>query len=189
MVASLSYVFWHWPRRRAAVQLYEARLATFQSALLRSSPPGLSEVLSFRLDRLPWKTNQGHCYEDWYVVQDFAALGALNTAAVATPMLRDHDSVAEMASGGAGAVYKPVKGALTLGQARTATWFQKPPGFSYQSLYEAVDARTGKVELTLWQRQMALGPAPEFCLHTFEDVQLPSTFRPVRVRMSVVSRD
>src|SRR5207253_6612299 len=48
----------------------------------------------------------GNLYEDWYFVDDFTALGALNEAAVTVARKDPHDTVAKLAGGGAGGVYR-----------------------------------------------------------------------------------
>jgi hypothetical protein len=96
-------------------------------------------------------------FEDWYLVEDFTALGALEQAAVRGRALEPHDRAAGMALGGAGGLY----GLLRQGENPApdrAAWFGKPPGVRYPDFLAEV--REGE----LWQRKLVLGPAPEFCL-------------------------
>jgi hypothetical protein len=84
MPTPLAYVFWHWPKAEVSRDSYEAKMASFLRGLSSNKAAGLVEVMSFRVDPLPWTPQSGSVYEDWYVVEDFSALGALNDAAVAT---------------------------------------------------------------------------------------------------------
>lgn len=59
-------------------------------------------------------------------------------------------------AGGAGGLYLRLSEGGA--QARQVSWFAKPAGMSYADLL----ARLPPGEA--WQRQMVLGPAPEFCL-------------------------
>jgi hypothetical protein len=51
-----------------------------------------------------------------------------------------------------------------------AHWFAKPEGMSYRELFDQLAPLVGRVQGALWMRQMVLGPAREFCLHTAEPV-------------------
>lgn len=183
----LGYLFWHWPLPDVSTESYEEGLRSFQRALTSDGPSGLIEALTFREERLPWETRRGRRYEDWYVVKDFSGLGVINQAAVKNSAAAPHDSVARQASGGAGGVYRRILGELPPRDARFAAWFQKPSGLTYRSLYERVGGSVKHSETGVWQRQMTLGPAPEFCVHSRERVRLPTTFRSVSVEMRVVS--
>ena len=96
-------------------------------------------------------------FEDWYLVEDWAALGALNDAAVRAPREAAHDAVAAMAASPAGGLYAPQHGSLD-GPAPWAGWVVKPLGEPYETfeprLHAAVDAAGGGVVL---RRQMVLG--------------------------------
>ncbi|MDQ3137321.1 MAG: hypothetical protein M3Q93_07025, partial [Gemmatimonadota bacterium] len=56
---------------------------------------------------------------------------------------------------------------------RSAAWFAKPAGMSYTALYALLAPLVDAEGAALWGRQMVLGPAPEFCLHTLRPVRLP----------------
>ncbi len=77
----LAYVFWHAHSPAVAVADYEARLEAFHAALRADAPAGLGPTLTFALGAVPWLQG-GPGYEDWYLVEDFTALGTLNSAAV-----------------------------------------------------------------------------------------------------------
>ena len=88
-------------------------------------------------------------------------MGALNEAAVSGTRRDPHDRAAAMARGGTAGVYALKAGEP--GEVATAFWFDKPRG----ATYEAFSARLAPLTReggALWQRQMVLGAAPEFCL-------------------------
>lgn len=118
------------------------RRCAFHRSLAASGPPGFHGSVAFARAALEWFDG----YEDWYLVDDWAALGVLNDSAVRAPHGPVHDGVAHRSAHGAGAVYALRRGAADLGRARAATWSATAPS-------------TGE----LWQRQLVLGPAPEFC--------------------------
>ena len=132
----LAYVFWHRPAEDVARDAYEELLRAFHATLDAPSA-------CFRLDALPWKHVDG--YEDWYLVSDWAALGALNEEALAPARRAEHDAAAHASAHGWGGVYR-----LLAGPARPPAAVRWTPA-------------SGEAD-AVWQRQMVLGPAPEFCL-------------------------
>ena len=109
---------------------------------------------AFRLARLPFADRPG--YEDWYCVAGWAALGDLNAAARDARSRPAHDSVAELAEEGWGGVYQLLRG--DPGPPERASWVSKPTGASYGAFVAQLAAAT------VWQRQLVLGPGPEFCI-------------------------
>jgi hypothetical protein len=99
----LAYVFWHWKRTEIAAEDYDSRQRAFHAALAAAPPSGLLGSFSVNLSHAPWVAGGSDGYEDWYLVQDFAALGLLNEAAVSASRAAPHDAVAALAAGGAGA--------------------------------------------------------------------------------------
>jgi hypothetical protein len=133
----LAYVFWHRPAEDVDREDYERRLRAFHATLDVPSA-------CFRLHLLPWRHEDG--YEDWYLVADWTALGDLNAAALAPVRRVEHDAAAEASAAGWGGVYRLVRG------------LPAPPAAVRWTTAAEADA------ITVWQRQMVLGPAPEFCL-------------------------
>jgi hypothetical protein len=144
---SLAYLFWHRPRREVDTAEYEQAHAAFRAELGGS-------CASFRLSRLPFEDGPG--YEDWYLVDDWAGLGALNAAAVDGRRRPSHDHVAAMAGPGWGAVYAPLRGDGEIPE--QASWLDRPPDQPHSRFLD------GLPRGDVWQRQLVLGPAPEFCV-------------------------
>ncbi len=149
----LAYVFWHQPKAGVDRDAYEAAQRAFHEKI--DAPSGC-----FRLAALPFDRGSG--YEDWYLVEGWAELGALNDAAT-DPARRDgHDRAAELAADGWGAVYALARGTAEIPAG--AIWHEKERGRPTADLTDSLP--TG----TVWRRQLVLGPAPEFCIATPETV-------------------
>jgi hypothetical protein len=144
----LAYVFWHRPRAGTAAADYEDGLRAFHARL--TVPSG-----SFRIAALPFADGEA-AYEDWYLLDGWAALGELNATAVSGARQPPHDAVARLADEGWAGIYLLVRGEPRA-PLRTR-WVSKPADESYEAFLAATPAAT------VWQRQMTLGPSPEFCL-------------------------
>jgi hypothetical protein len=134
--------------------------------------------------RLPWMTEGSEAYEDWYFVENSAALDPLDNAAVTGICREPHHQVARLASNGTGGLYRLKEGTINLAQMaeiRFATWFGKPLGMSYDKLYEFLHQREYDQQGILWQRQMTMGPALEFCLHSSQKSLLAEEMQGVQV--------
>lgn len=193
----LAYVFWHWPRPEVAVADYEAHMRAFLDALSEQGPSVLRAARAWRIAGASWLPS-GSGYADWYLVDDSAALDALNAGAVSGPLAAPHNTVAALAAGGAAGLYGTVPGSsdpsdpsdpadpATLLDGATVHWFAKPAGMPYPDLY----ARLAAVQTRLWRRRMVLGPTPEFCLLEKKsdegNVPLPAAWHPLVVRREPV---
>lgn len=159
---ALAYVFWHSPGDAAGRAAYEAQLAAFHARLREAPPPGFRESVAFAPGFV-------HEYEDWYLVDDWADLGVLNADAVDDVRGPEHDRVARLAATGAGGVYAWRSGDLPIAEAGAADWSAKVPGEPYSDFEAALTASRDPGDFALWQRQMVLGPAPDYCLLTRGD--------------------
>jgi hypothetical protein len=179
----LAYAFWHWKRRDISSDTYEARQCEFQAALSSHPPDGFVRGTTVRLSGADWAADGAESYEDWYLVRDMGALSLLNDAAISGPRKEPHDAVARLAAGGTAGLYG-LKAGAALPVPALATWFGKPDGMSYTALFDTLGPLAGGG--ALWMRQMVLGPAPEFCLHHMEPVELPASFRSRRLQLTPV---
>jgi hypothetical protein len=170
----LAYLFWHEPQPEVDVERYIGLLQAFHRALADAPPPAFVRSWSVRLDVAPWDGRPAlQPFEDWYLVEDWAALGTLNEAAVRPPREEAHDSIAALATNGAGGLYLLQHGTLE-GPMAWAGWVVKPQGEPYgpfePQLRAAIDAAGGGAVL---RRQMVLGPAPEYALLAGREPELP----------------
>jgi hypothetical protein len=153
----LAYVFWHTPGAVDGTDSYEAALAAFHTSLDSGEISGFRGSHAFLVHGATWVPSPV-VYEDWYLVDDFTALGELNEAAVSGHRRPPHDHVAAMAGEGMAGIYALRHGAAQVSDAPQTAWFDKTAGASYE---EFLGRLAGRV--SLWQRQMVLGPTPEFC--------------------------
>jgi hypothetical protein len=173
----LAYFFTHWPLESSDSDEYEDALRAFMRSLAAHPPQGFQQCWALAVQQLPWANRGQMAYEDWYLVGDFAALGVLNEAAVNPPHGETHLAVARMAGGGKGGVYALARGACDPEQIGYATWFGKPANLTYAACLQQLAPITSQTGVALWQRQMVLGPGPEFCLHSAQPLALPDGFQ------------
>jgi hypothetical protein len=170
-VPVLAYVFWHRPLESDRREAYEQSLIAFHRSLAHRLPVGTRASATFRVAEPPLPADPaggpGPAYEDWYLVDDFAALGVLNEAAVGRGHRTSHDDVARRFGFGAGGLYALIEGepcAASLGEAALAVWISRPPGSTRRALAELLGDGIDPAHASLWRRQLVLGPAPELCL-------------------------
>jgi len=160
----LAYLFWHRPADGTDPGAYEDRLRAFHAAL------ALPGSRTLRLRRAPYDRLAAPAYEDWYPVENWAALGALNDRAVSGPRRAPHDAAAARAAEGDGGVYRLLHGRADA-PVDEAAWLAKPSGLPYDAFLAALREAAG--DAAIWQRQMVLGPAPEFGVLAPGPVDLP----------------
>jgi len=171
----LAYAFWHHPAAGVAAASYEEALRAFHRTLTGSA--------AFAFRDVPWFPAQSG-YLDWYTVKDFAGLGELNDAAVTGARKEPHDQVARMAGAGFGGLYRLVAGQTDLPRTTSGTWLSKPAGMKYTDFLEQASRLVNRS--SLWQRQMTLGPGPEFCLLGSGGIEAPEAFSPVSIELRQV---
>jgi hypothetical protein len=168
----LAYVFWHWPQSTIDPNAYIDHLIDFHQTLAANKPAGFNHSTVFRIRGASWLKND-EAYEEWYLLDDSAAMDRLNDAAVSGVCEEPHNRVAREAADGIGGLYRLRAGQEELSAARYALWLSKPAGMSYKDFYAALEPLHG---ITLWGRQMTLGPTTEFCIHSRNPIELPPGF-------------
>ncbi len=161
---TLAYVFWHSPKPELQPHDYEEGLIAFHESLLGRRPSGFRRSATYRAGSVPWLKSEVAVYEDWYIVDDFRALGTLNDAAVSGRRKKPHDRVAPMTAVGTAGLYRLRLGMTWFEQHRDAWWLSKADGWSYEDFDQHMATVLGKAG-ALWSRLMVLGPTPEFCVH------------------------
>jgi hypothetical protein len=185
----LAYVFWHRPAAGVAPEDYAVLIRRFHHSIAARPPAGFVRSASFRAPGPNWLGDEP-AFEDWYVVEDFAALGVLNAAAVGRGHLGVHDAAARHAGPGAGGVYGLLEGTATLTHTLVAVWIERPRGVEAPLLAALLGDGMDGAQAGLWQRQLSLGPAPEYCVLAAEAPSgVAATRLPRGWRATVVARD
>ena len=180
----LAYVFWHWPQSGIDPGVYVERLIDFHNTLAANKPAGFQESVVFRVRGASWLKTSDEAYEEWYLLDDSAAMDRLNEAAVSGACEEPHNRVAREAADGIGGLYRLRAGAEDLAQAKFALWLSKPGGVSYKDLYTALEPLTSQPGVALWGRQMTLGPTTEFCVHSPNAIELPPGFSGLQLQIT-----
>jgi hypothetical protein len=121
-------------------------------------------------------------FEDWYVLENSAALDAINMAAVSGRCEAPHDEVAAWSRDEATGLYRLRGGMLAPGEAVHAYWCERGPDQSHGQLLETLTELAPAEDYALWSRQMGLSPAPEFCLRSRLPLELPTGIAPAATR-------
>ena len=100
----IAYAFWHSPAAGVPEDEYEAVLATFMGELFTAAIPGLRRIRSIRFEGLPWVA-ASPAYQDWYELEETAALAALEAGAVRASMAAPHAAIARLAGIGSGGLF------------------------------------------------------------------------------------
>ncbi len=169
----LAYVFWHWPTAEVNESTYQQRLIDFHRTLAGNASAGFARSIVFKTDKTSWLQTDGPAFEEWYLLQDSAALDKLNEAAVSGACEPAHNMVAKDAAGGAAGLYRLRTGQGKLSDSHFATWFAKPHGVPYPDFFANLAPLSSQDGVALWSRQMLLGPTEEFCIYSQTPLKLP----------------
>ena len=179
----LGYLLWHWPLAEVDAAAYEASISGFHRALADLQPKGFLGSASFRVSGAPWAASCGPAYEDWYLLEDSAAIDVLNDLAVSGESKGHHDSAALALENAAAGLYTLRVGNATVASLKEATqgnWLAKPKGQSYEDFFAFIEPWTREGNVPVWRRQMVLGPTLEFCLISGRNLELPSNLTAVQ---------
>ena len=182
----LAYVFWHWPQPSVDPGSYVDHLVEFHHTLASNKPAGFQQSVVFRIRGASWLNTNDEAYEEWYLLDDSAAMDRLNEAAVSGVCEEPHNRVAREAADGIGGLYRLRAGQEELSQANCAVWFSKPSGVSYKDFYATLQPLTAQSSVALWGRQMTLGPTTEFCIHSTNPIELPAGFNGLQQQITRV---
>jgi hypothetical protein len=167
----IAYAFWHSPAAGVPEAEYEAALAAFVDHLAGAGIPGLRRCRSAKFDELPWIPKRPG-YQDWYELDDSAALDALETGAVRAAMEATHAAIARLSGAGSGGLFAArsessgdsVDPPVAEPGARVRiAWVDKPASSAYGPFIAGLSAAVEPAG-QVWQRRLSLGPAREFCL-------------------------
>ena len=182
----LAYVFWHWPQSHIDVDSYIHHLLEFHQTLAVNKPAGFQESVVFRVRGASWLNTNDYAYEEWYLLDDSAAMDRLNDAAVSGVCEEPHNRVAREAADGTGGLYRLRAGHEELPAAKYALWLSKPTGVSYKDFYTTLHPLTSQEGVGLWGRQMTLGPTTEFCIHSTNAIELPAGYSGLQLQITRV---
>ena len=165
----LAYLFWHRPREGADADRYREAQLAFHRSLAHNPPAGMRSSAIYRIPSVPWAEHgqPRPSFEDWYLLDDFAAMGVLGEAAVGRGHRTAHDSAASGFGSGAGGLYGLLEGEATgecLKRATVAVWVARTPGSAKGTAAELLGDGMDPRSASVWRRQFVLGPAPEFCV-------------------------
>ncbi|MDX1740886.1 MAG: hypothetical protein R3178_06315 [Rhodothermales bacterium] len=167
----IAYVFWHTPRSSVEGSDYEQGLEAFHSVLAGRPPGGYCSSLSLRVGRLPWM-GDATSFEDWYLVDDFAALGELNDRAAADHHAATHDHVADYSDWGTGSIFALESGTAGL-VPPIMYWLNRPEDMKTAAFLAEMRSWVEGEQAVLWRRQLSLGPSTEYCIHAPRKLALP----------------
>jgi hypothetical protein len=184
----LAYVFWHWPTQGTAAEEYERLQQQFHRGLTDAAINEFQGSTAFRIDgQAPW-VGGSPAYVDWYLLQSSVGLDALNEAAVAGMRKGPHDVLARAMGAGAGSLLQARTSVdfTAIHSARWATWLAKPKGMPYDPFYQRLQPVSSQSGVSLWRRQMVLGPTTEFGLLSPDRLQLPPGLEPTELRLEPI---
>ena len=169
----LAYLSWHRPAAGVQQAAYEQSLEHFHRSLAHRPPSGFRGSAALRVSELPWLSREPDAddvgYEDWYLIDDWAALGVLEEAAVARGHETAHHEIAARSGVATSSVYRLLEGAPRPAAADVAVWVTHQQGHDRSSPAALLGDGMDPDRDGLWRRCLTLGPAPEFCLLAGEE--------------------
>ena len=181
-----AYLFWYRPFADVAQDAYEAALIDFHRALVARGCPGFEGSATYRISAAPWLDGQSG-YEDWNFVESSAGLDPLNKTAVAPEMWDVHAGISGKTEVGHGGLYYHILGDADPRALVRTVWLTRPRGIRYEAPLREIVAQA-KGPVSVWRKQMVLGPAPEFALlgDTSLALDLPESWATQTVERSLL---
>jgi hypothetical protein len=177
-----AYVYWHTAPESIAAADYERMLIRFGNALAEAKSPGFLGNASYAVGAAPWLGEPG--YEDWVWLEGSWALDPLNERAVSGPMEQAHNAIAQATRhGGHGALYYLVAGEHDIPGDSKVFWLSRPRGIDWREAMPGIVESAG-AKVSVWRRQMVLGPSTEFALiapHGTPDLTIPRGWTSIAV--------
>ncbi len=103
----LAYVFWHWPQSSIEPDTYvDSSDRVSIDTLAANKPAGFQHSVVFRIRGASWLNTNDEAFEEWYLLDDSAAMDRLNDAAVSGVCEEPHNRVAREAADGIGGLYR-----------------------------------------------------------------------------------
>jgi hypothetical protein len=150
----LAYVFWHWHGPQIEAGAYQHNLIAFHQALSAHKPRGFDSSMVLLAEQATWLGRDAPTYEDWYFVENSAALDPLNEGTLSGPCQEAHNQLARWTEGGTGGIFR-LQAAGTYSPAVNFAWrFNKPAAMSYAALYELLRPATEETGVHLWVRAL-----------------------------------
>ncbi len=168
-----AYVFWHRPFADTGQEVYEAALIAFHSELVKCNCEGFQGSATYRISETLWLDRMPG-YEDWNFIESSAALDPLNKMAVAPDMWDVHAGISSKTDAGHGGIYYHILGNANPNEFTRTAWLKRPRGIRYEEPLKKI-AETAKGPVSVWRKQMVLGPGHEFALlgDTFLTLDIP----------------
>ena len=168
----LAYIFWHWPSQVSPAD-YERDQLAFQRALTAAAPEGFLESAIFRAAAAPWLPASaglrglvsGRRLRRAWAAQRRGGGGGRSGGA--------RSSRGPVPRPCAGALYRLRSGEPRIEGTPAAHWVTKPREMGYADFDAGLAELLAEPAVSLWRRQMVLGPAPEFCLLAPRELTLP----------------
>ena len=86
----LAYVFWHWRQPSVDPSIYETDLIQFHETLQSNRPAGFFRSGVFLIENASWLATDSAAYEEWYLIEDSAAMDRINHVLQRQPGAQRH---------------------------------------------------------------------------------------------------
>jgi len=137
-------------------------LVAFHRDLGKRAGDGFQSSATYRISETPWLDGVSG-YEDWNFVESSTALDPLNKMAVAPDMWDVHAGISSKTDTGHGGIYYHLFGDANPKTLPRTAWLKRPRGIRYESPLTEIAGQV-KGPVSVWRKQMVLGPGYEFAV-------------------------